>query len=376
MPQGHINIFGDIYPDQSTSASDWGIVSLRSVTDQINANNSADELVVHIHSRGGDVNEGFAIHDALFNSGKKITTSIEGMCASIATIIALSGSTRRITENSEFMIHNPWGFAGGDAEALQKYTDQVKAYEEKILSFYVAKTGGDKDQIAAMMKDETTMGSSTALEMKFVTEITENVQAFALLNTKTKIKMSKEKSTFQKAIDAFLGAVKNLAPTALTLSTIDGKSLEIDQEAEPLVVGSAVNLDSKPAEDGEYSLSTGNTITVSAGKISAIKANDPAAAKAAPTPDAKDIEILALKAANEKLIADQAASTAALQEATAILSKLKHLSSTEKPVERTAAATGAATPVEETRAQAAVRRAREAREAREASDKASKQTTA
>lgn len=365
--QGHINIYGDIYSDQSSTASEWGIVSLKTVKDQISANESATELIVHIHSRGGDVNEGFAIYDALIASGKKITTVIEGMCASIATIIALAGTTRKITENSEFMIHNPWGMIAGTAEEIQKYADQVQAYEDKILNFYIEKTGGNKKQIAAMMQDETTLGAATALEMKFVTEIVETVQAFALLKSKKFKPMSKEKSVLQKAIDGFIAVVKNLAPTALTLSTTDGKTLEIDQEGDVLIMNSPVNIDGKPADDGDYALSTGSTITVAAGKISAIKLTEEPAAAApapAPTPDPKDAQITALTTENQRLKDEQAASATALQNATAILARLKGITSKEKPAERTKAATSSTEDeVEETRAQAAVRRAKEARAA-------------
>ncbi|KKL54572.1 hypothetical protein LCGC14_2264030, partial [marine sediment metagenome] len=123
MTEGHIFIQGIISPWQDKAAEEWGEVNIKQVTQQIQDNVDAEKLIVHIHSPGGDVDEGFGIHDILVASGKEIETRIEGLCASIATIIALAGKTRMITENSEFMIHNPWMDAWGDADDLQKSAD-------------------------------------------------------------------------------------------------------------------------------------------------------------------------------------------------------------------------------------------------------------
>jgi len=159
MIEGHIFIQGVISPWQDNAAEEWGEVNIKQVTQQIQDNAEAEKLIVHIHSPGGDVDEGFGIHDILVASGKEIETRIEGLCASIATVIALAGSTRLMTENSEFMIHNPWGDAWGDADELQKYTDMVKAAEEKVINFYADKTGGDREILDQMMKEETWMSA-------------------------------------------------------------------------------------------------------------------------------------------------------------------------------------------------------------------------
>ena len=58
MIKGHIYIFGDIYNEQGSWAQEMGVVSLKSVIDSLAANKDAEEIIVHIHSRGGEVNEG------------------------------------------------------------------------------------------------------------------------------------------------------------------------------------------------------------------------------------------------------------------------------------------------------------------------------
>lgn len=385
MIQNHVYVFGDIYNDQSKSASDWGIVSKKSVVDQINANPSADELIVHIHSRGGDVMEGFAIHDALVNSGKKVITVIEGLCASIATVVALAGSTRRMTENSEFMIHNPWGdpfsMDGFTADDYEKRAEEIRQAEDKLVAFYVNKTGADESMLRDMMGEETTMAPDKALEMKFITEITNEVKAFALLKAKNKNK-TMSKSKLQAAIDLFSKGIKALqnGVSGLTLSTTDGKSLDIDQDGDIPQINSNVTIEGQPAPDADYALSTGTTITVKGGKISAIKATEAvAAAPPAPVvppvtpPPAPAADVAALTAqlatAQARITELEAAETGALAQMTTMLSDLKNLKSKFVPEGRVAApVSGAGSPVEESRAAAAVKRAKEAREAKAAAE--------
>src|SRR6056297_93805 len=136
MKEGHIYIYGVISPYQDKSAEDFGEVNLKQVVEQIKQNKDADILNVHIRSEGGDVWEGFAIHDALFNSGKEIHTIGEGIVASIATVIFLSGSKRYMSKNAEFMIHNPWTYGMGSASDLEKTAGELRDIEDKIVAFY------------------------------------------------------------------------------------------------------------------------------------------------------------------------------------------------------------------------------------------------
>ena len=124
MKVAHINIIGEIWN---------GGVSLENVKNAINANADAEQIHVHIHSGGGEVIEGFAIYDALKGSGKIVHTFVEGLSGSIASVIMMAGTERHATPNSQIFIHNPFGMAGGDAEQVQQYADELKKWETKIL---------------------------------------------------------------------------------------------------------------------------------------------------------------------------------------------------------------------------------------------------
>lgn len=324
MPkQLHIYAYGDVENIQVTEASEFGVVSLKGIAQQINSNPDAEEIIVHIHSRGGDVQEGFAIHDVLVNSGKKVITIVEGLCASIATVIALAGSVRKMTKNSEYFIHNPWTIGMGDAKQLQKTTDQVKAAEDKLAKFYNEKTGVEESRLREMMADETSMTTAQAIELKFVTEEIEEiatagkrVKIYAKLPITNNEKPEDMKNKNKKAQD-ILAKVKSLISGSdiknLDLEVEDGSTLHVETEAEEAAIGDVVSVDGKPTPDKEYKVKGGVVIKTDAeSKISDIKKPDAETeeggeeeAAATATPTAK--EVSDLKAAVKKLTEENTA---------------------------------------------------------------------
>jgi len=288
--QAHVYIYGDIANFQDKMATEFGLSNVSQVKDILEANKDADQIIVHIHSRGGDVSEGFAIHDLLTSSGKEIITQIEGLCASIATVVALSGTTRRMTKNSDFFIHNPWTFGEGDADELRKRADEVQAAEDKLKNFYHDKTGVEITTLDNLMKEETTLSADQALEMKFVTEIVEEQKAYAIVRD-TKPKSTDPSHSIQtqsiQAMKTLTDALKTLNSIfskngiknegdpdpvkALDLTTADGKTVHVETEAEAPKVGDVVSVDGAATPDASYTLEDGSVIKTDAdSKISEI----------------------------------------------------------------------------------------------------------
>jgi ATP-dependent protease ClpP protease subunit len=275
--EGHITIYGEITPWQDDGAGEYGAINLKSVMEEINSQSKADEFVMHIHSIGGDVDEAFAIFDALRASGKKLTASIEGMCASSATIIALAADDRKMTENSQFMIHLPIGAKQGTADEMQKAADMLKEYEEKVLNLYVSETGGDRAAIEAMMKNETFLTSEQAQNLGFITEMVATMKAVARINLKnnTMTQMTaKELDTkmdgwFNKLVTAF----KKPEVEMITVTTADGTILDfgdaIEEEGQ-IAVGTTATVDGSPAS-GEFVLTDGRTLVFAEGAVTEIR---------------------------------------------------------------------------------------------------------
>ena len=89
-----IKIYGEIVPFQGTQIENRGYTNLSIVEDQLKKAGGS-ELLVKLHTVGGDVDEGFAIYASLRRYAKdhhvKITTRADGQVASIGTVIFLAG---------------------------------------------------------------------------------------------------------------------------------------------------------------------------------------------------------------------------------------------------------------------------------------------
>lgn len=280
----HLYLYGAFTDEPSESwAKEFGDVRLIDVVKALNEAPEAEEVFVHINSPGGYVNVGFAVYDALVNSGKKITTQVEGFCGSIATVVALAGSTRLMWENSEFFIHSPWNFAMGNAEELSKVIDALKEAEDKIADFYVSKTGGDRDHILDLMKAEAKMSASSALEMNFITEIVKPLNASSkfkhILNKMSKKPASQNPTPeeTQNIVDRILNGVRDILkrnkvkdeekPKAMSI-TLEGDAgvLEIETENDVPAKGDKATIGGEPAS-GTYTAADGAVIVCEEGVI-------------------------------------------------------------------------------------------------------------
>ncbi|KAK0329192.1 hypothetical protein LTR94_037805, partial [Friedmanniomyces endolithicus] len=78
-----------------------------------------EQLTVRINSYGGSVTDGIAIHNALKRHKATVTTVVDGIAASIASLIAMAGDTVEMAENAQIMIHAPWGWNSGNSAAMR-----------------------------------------------------------------------------------------------------------------------------------------------------------------------------------------------------------------------------------------------------------------
>lgn len=156
---------------------DGNSFSLKNLNEELAANPNSTEIIVHINSGGGLVSEGFAIYDKLVSLNKPVTTIVEGMCGSIATVIAQAGSRgkRKMFQNSEYFIHNPLWVPGGPdahtADELEMLTAELRKNEDRLIDFYVKNTTASREDLSAKMKVETTLTAQEAKAMGFIDEV-------------------------------------------------------------------------------------------------------------------------------------------------------------------------------------------------------------
>jgi ATP-dependent protease ClpP protease subunit len=138
-------------------------VTSTSITDELAALDGTPDLTVRINSRGGDVFEGVAILNALRGYGGRVTTVIDGLAASAASFIAMSGAEIVMNRNSEMMIHNGHTLAIGGAEDMRKMADNLERVNANIASIYAERAGGTADDWRALMADETWFSAEEAV---------------------------------------------------------------------------------------------------------------------------------------------------------------------------------------------------------------------
>ena len=137
-------------------------------------------LDIYINSPGGSVFDGVSIYNVLVRHKARKVVTIDGLAASIASVIAMAGDEIAIAENGMMMIHDPWGIAAGGPDDFRRMADMLDKVKTTILDTYVRRTGGDRDEIERLMSAETWMTASEACEMGFCDRTTAAVEMAAM----------------------------------------------------------------------------------------------------------------------------------------------------------------------------------------------------
>ena len=275
--------------------------------------NGTDPLNLRINTPGGYVMEGLAIFNAVMRAragGRVITTSVDGLAASMGSILAMAGSEIVMADNALMMIHNPWDVAMGDAVALRAAADQLDMIRDQMVGIYAGVTGIDTAELVAMLNAETWFTAQDALTQKFCTSISEastaaacNVSAFGFRKAPETSRISamamlgKPKAAApapqrpqEKTMDLYKTRAALVAAIA-KFQTDGGTQAEIDK-----IAASAAALDAKDALPATGALAAAGAVVmppvVTDTSVAAISAADVQAAIAADRERASTIRAL------------------------------------------------------------------------------------
>ncbi len=162
-PNGEILLYGVI-------GDWWDGLDAKTVVKDIDRLGEVNELVVRINSPGGLVHEGMSIFNHLVEHDAGVTVKVDGLAASMASMIALAGDRIVMGTGSMMMIHNPWSFSWGDANDLRKTANVLEKIQGQCVGLYAEHTGLSPIEIAKMMADETWMTDEEAVELGFADE--------------------------------------------------------------------------------------------------------------------------------------------------------------------------------------------------------------
>ncbi len=132
---------------------------------------AADEIEVRINSGGGWIAEGLAIHNLLAAAGKRIRVIIDGVAASMASVIAMVGSEIVIREDAVMMIHEPWRITVGDAVEHRKAVNELTTVSVTMVEIYARRTGQPAAVVKEAMEAETWWNAADAVAWGLATRV-------------------------------------------------------------------------------------------------------------------------------------------------------------------------------------------------------------
>jgi len=183
--RAELRIYGDI--GQSWDAEESN--DAKTVVEALG--NLRGDLDVRINSFGGSVADGLAIFNALRRYPGAVTTHIDGIAYSIASLIAMAGQRIEMAENGIVMIHAPWGMAIGNAPEMREMAEMLDKHAEAMLSSYLRDGGPDADTVRGWLTDgqDHYFTATEALELGLVDAVADaqpTLQTAAMLRDSTR----------------------------------------------------------------------------------------------------------------------------------------------------------------------------------------------
>lgn len=169
----------DIYIYEDVGSGWFGGVSAKQFAADLKALGAVTTINLHLNSYGGEVFEGLAIYRQLADHSARIVAHIDGIAASIASVIAMAADEILITESGFIMIHDASGGVFGRAEDMRKVADLLDTITGTISDLYVGRTGMAAPAVRQLMAAETWMTAAEAVANGFADSIVENLRVAA-----------------------------------------------------------------------------------------------------------------------------------------------------------------------------------------------------
>lgn len=155
-------------------------ITAKSFADELATLSDVRELTIRINSPGGDVFDGLTIYNALARFSGRTVAVVEGLAASIASVIFQAADERRIADNAFVMVHDPHAFGGGTAEELRTLAGALDRTRDAILGAYVKRAGETRrGELSDAMSAETWFDAGEALNAGLADAVDEPLELAA-----------------------------------------------------------------------------------------------------------------------------------------------------------------------------------------------------
>jgi ATP-dependent Clp protease protease subunit len=164
--EGELTIYGEIADSQGGWFSDGNEVTPTSFKAELDALGDITTLNVYINSPGGDVFAGQTIYSQLRRHKAIVNMHVDGLAASIASVIVMAGDTIHIPVNGIVMIHHPMSGVYGNATEMRAMADTLDKVCESIQETYLAKAPNLKrEDLVALLDAETWLTAQECFDL-------------------------------------------------------------------------------------------------------------------------------------------------------------------------------------------------------------------
>lgn len=168
----------ELYIDGVISDESWwgDEATPNQLREELQAFANGQPLTVVLNSVGGDVFAGLAMYNALRELNSEVTIRVDGLAASIASVIAMAGDKIIMSPGSMMMVHRPSTIAWGNVEEMQKTIELLETIEESIFPIYADRTGLSLEEVTELVNAETWMSAERAVELGFADSLAKSVK--------------------------------------------------------------------------------------------------------------------------------------------------------------------------------------------------------
>lgn len=258
---------------------------------------AGQDVDVHISSAGGSAFDAIAIYDLLKKYPGNVTTYIDALAASAASVVAMAGDNIVMSKYALLMIHKPMAGSGGNADELLKDIQLLNVVQSRLAAIYEDKTGLDGLTINSLIDAVTWLTADQALDLGFIDRIDDyqaeitnsaHIQSYTnaapalyqryinkILNKKPNSNMNIENQELIQKTTSVLDKIMNFFKKVVNKQTITDKGTL--HHAGEMCEGTEVYQDedmTTPAITDNYTTSTGKKIAVKGGQVEKINPED------------------------------------------------------------------------------------------------------
>jgi len=248
------------------------------------------DVEVHISSVGGSAFDAIAIYDMLRKYPGKVTTYVDALAASAASVVAMAGQTVVMSKYALLMIHKPMVGSGGNADELLKDVQMLNIVQSRLAQIYMDKSGLDEVTVNSFINSVTWMTADQALDLGFIDTVEDYQPQISnsailkkctggapavyqrcinkILNINNNSNMNMENKDLIEKTASVLDKMMNFFKKVVNKHTVTDKGML--HHAGQLDEGAEVYQDedmNTPAPADTYTTASGKKITVKNGKV-------------------------------------------------------------------------------------------------------------